>query len=473
MEHPSKRQRLSRAAGNGGAIGADSKGNGGSTESHVANTDDDEAMEHRRPRFGEPHATGPAILRHRTPRIAKAPSVDQAGAAIGTRQRELRRRLAQDSLALDPSTLDSPALDSPVSVTEIVSISVAVADVDAGSTQEETTSSTTTSSDPGLQLPTVPSVPAFPTFTLPTVPAYPFTSTSSPTLSPTSSPSFPSFGNSTSIGLGCNCTTTASSNSTLVTSTSLLNSTTTSTTFTTSSTEASTTSSTETGISTSTESSGGNLGGGGPATSTGANSTPTSGAGPGSGTGLSVQKPAVIGGIVGGLAGIALILILMLLIIRSKKEKMRRYDLEPASNPANRVSSTPSDPAGLLRRFRPSQQPVETSEITPPGERGFYKVSGRKIPPVLGGGGGDGFGGGYDETPGPGPPGGRGVIESSGSIVAIRPSPARTPVVSHSPTRESSQGRLPRPPRSPFRDGLGRSHPSEDGSKASRFVEDV
>jgi len=145
--------------------------------------------------------------------------------------------------------------------------------------------------------------------------------------------------------------------------------------------------------------------------------------------------------------------------------------------------------AGILNRFRPITPQPETAIATPPGERGFYRVSGRKIPPVLGGGGGDGFGGGYGketlESPidpyGPGPSGRFQSLEAfggssaaSGERIIMRPSPARTPERSRtpptrSPTEASSGGRPPRL----FRDGLGRSHPSEDGSKTSKFVEDV
>ncbi|KAH0541360.1 hypothetical protein FGG08_004198 [Glutinoglossum americanum] len=411
MEHPLKRQRLSRAARRGAIGGGDGSS---SIKSHMASSDDDEGMERGDLHFVE--------RQYRTPHVVKDVYVDRAD-AIGARHWGLNRRIAQDS---------------PAAPTDAVTVVVAVADT--ASTQAADASSTV-SSDPSPQLPTVPSVPAFPTFTLPTVPAYPFTTTSPPTISPTASSNFSSFGNSTS-------------------------------------SETSAASSTDTGSSSSTASSGNGFGGGGPGNS-GASSTPTSGAGSGSGTGPGIREPAVIGGLVGGLAGVALILILVLLIIRSKKAKLRRHTMEPAvtGGPSSDLSGSWFGLAGLLKRFRPAPPQVETSEATSSGEKRFYKVSGRKIPSVLGGGGGDGFGGGYDKETlggphdpyGAGPSGDRGGLGGSGTIIATRPSPARTPVISHSPTRESLQGR----PLRPFRDGLGRSHPSEDGSKASRFVEDV
>jgi hypothetical protein len=299
-------------------------------------------------------------------------------------------------------------------------------------------------------------------------------------------------------------TTSSFLNSTTGIFTSLLNSTATSTTSTTStisttSTETSITTSTETASSSYLSSSGNLQGGGGHATST-PSSTSTAGAGTGSGTGLSIQKPAVIGGLIGGLAGIALILALALLFLRSKKRRYRRSRgsgpvlaggaasrLSPSGGPVAEESSTwslPGGSAGILKRFRPTTPQPETAIAAPPGEKGFYKVSGRKIPPVIGGGGGDGFGGGYkkEALDSPIDPYGLGpsdryqsleVVGGSSERVIMRPSPARTPERSHTPTRsptEASPGG--RPPR-PFRDGLGRSHPSEDGSKASKFVEDV
>lgn len=67
-------------------------------------------------------------------------------------------------------------------------------------------------------------------------------------------------------------------------------------------------------------------------------------------------------------------------------------------------------------------------------------------------------------------------------VIYIRPSPARTPVTGgfsplSQPPRSPRNIPSPRSPSTPIsrahRDGLGRSHPSFDGSRGSRFTEDM
>jgi hypothetical protein len=172
---------------------------------------------------------------------------------------------------------------------------------------------------------------------------------------------------------------------------------------------------------------------------------------------------------------------------------------EPPSQPiggmTERRSLAHGVPAALasLTGYKRSSQKTETDRTissTAGSERGFYRVSGRKLPSVLQSGG-DGYGGGIDTNTlsgssfyrdsqgfygGPGspsspshPPAGISVQRDSG-VPVMRPSPARTPVTEHSPF-STFPAPLNPPPRRP--DGLGRSHPSQDGSHASRFTEEV
>ena len=142
---------------------------------------------------------------------------------------------------------------------------------------------------------------------------------------------------------------------------------------------------------------------------------------------------------------------------------------------------------GYSKRFsQKSEGPVSPAAG---GERGFYRVSGRKLPSVLQTGG-DGYGGGFpkDNTlsgssfytdshgfygggGGPSmPPVPLSQRESAGGIPFMRPSPARTPTQEQSPFAFEAPI-LPPQPRRP--DVLGRSHVSQDGSHTSRFTEEV
>lgn len=168
----------------------------------------------------------------------------------------------------------------------------------------------------------------------------------------------------------------------------------------------------------------------------------------------------------------------------------------------------------FMKRWRQSTQTNKTDSTVVSGgsERGFQKVSGRKIPSVLMHGG-DGFGGGYEtgsptvsepsmsavpgspvnprssSQPPPSSPFGmpldtsytREAEEDDDPTVYVRSSPARTPVAS-----SASVGSVSAPinvPRVPSRtlsptfpqrpDTLGRSHPSFDGSRGSRFTESL
>ena len=152
------------------------------------------------------------------------------------------------------------------------------------------------------------------------------------------------------------------------------------------------------------------------------------------------------------------------------------------------VYAVPAALASLTGYKRSSQKTERTISSTAGSERGFYRVSGRKLPSVLQTGG-DGYGGGMlDNTlsgssfyrdshgfyGGPGTPTFP-TLETqreSGQIgtPVMRPSPARTPVTEQGPFSAVPPPLDPLPSRP---DVLGRSHPSQDGSHASRFTEEV
>ncbi len=174
-------------------------------------------------------------------------------------------------------------------------------------------------------------------------------------------------------------------------------------------------------------------------------------------------------------------------------------DVQPSQPPGGMSQrgsfafGVPGALASLTGYKRSSQRTDRTISSTAGSERGFYRVSGRKLPSVLQSGG-DGYGGGIVEPNtlsgssfyrdsqgfygGVGgsslPPAGisiqRDQRDSSGGTPIFRPSPARTPVTEHGPFA-AVPGPLSPPPQRP--DVLGRSHPSMDGSQRSRFTEEV
>ncbi|KAL5319727.1 hypothetical protein ACEPPN_012783 [Leptodophora sp. 'Broadleaf-Isolate-01'] len=152
--------------------------------------------------------------------------------------------------------------------------------------------------------------------------------------------------------------------------------------------------------------------------------------------------------------------------------------------------AVPAALATLTGYKRSSQRTADRTTIssTAGSERGFYRVSGRKLPSVLQSGG-DGYGGGimesntlsgssfyrdsqgfYGGSGGPSsPPLGLSMTRDSG-VPIMREGPARTPVTEQGPFANPPASLTP-PPRRP--DVVGRSHPSLDGSQRSRFTEEV
>jgi hypothetical protein len=256
----------------------------------------------------------------------------------------------------------------------------------------------------------------------------------------------------------------------------------------------------------------GNVGNGG--------TTPNTGSGVSGGSSQTespspVATPVVVGSVFGGLAGLALILVIILFLLRWKKRqngvRLSNGDESnqrsqpglsdgfngPSSAPLAQRSSTFGIPAAFASLAgyskRASHAPSHTNSSTAGSEKGFYRVSGRKLPPAIQTGT-DGYG---DDFNGPlsgssfyrdsrGFYGGAGMPTSpivgnssqlerhdSGTPI-LRPGPARTPVTTPGGPAATPPQSTPSPgPAFRRPDALGRSHPSRDGSHASKFTEEV
>lgn len=301
-------------------------------------------------------------------------------------------------------------------------------------------------------------------------------------------------------------------------------------------------SSTSTSTSTSTTSSdssgysgwvGGGYGGGGGSTQTGSGQDPTPTDTNSNQNSSSAPGPAttgkIVGGVVGSVAGAVMLVILALFFLKRRASMRKTQQALPSaeeagagaggnmtgmeSRPDSLLTATYFAPA-FMKRWRQSTMTTNTDStlVSNGSERGFQKISGRKIPSVLTHGG-DGFGGGYDTgsptlsepsmttavpgspvnprspltQPPPSTPFGMPLdvsytreAEENDSIMYMRASPARTPVTSTASMssvsapinipRQSHSSLSPIPQRP---DMLGRSHPSFDGSRGSRFTESL
>ncbi|KAE8556789.1 hypothetical protein EYB25_001493 [Talaromyces marneffei] len=224
----------------------------------------------------------------------------------------------------------------------------------------------------------------------------------------------------------------------------------------------------------------------------------------------------IVGGVVGGVIGLLALLLLVFLLLRWKRKQAQTTagategssrDIQGGSGPrsaemmSQRSSNTPLAAAAVLGRWASSSSRRSGWQEDPflaPGERGFQKVSGRKIPSVLHTGG-DGYGDEIEEehiselrTPpleatSPVSPvsaigGGshrhapmRDDFIAAGvgaGAFVLRPSPARTPTASSvdltAPSQSSQYGTSPMRP-----DSLGRTLSRYDGSRSSRFTEGI
>lgn len=249
----------------------------------------------------------------------------------------------------------------------------------------------------------------------------------------------------------------------------------------------------------------------------------------GSGSNSAADTPKIVGGVIGSVAGLAMVFAILLFLLRRRNLFQRKGVYALASDEAGgsrevAERSLSNDPLFNSSNFAPvftkrwrNSSMTATTESTVSSsntsERGFQKLSGRKIAPVLIHGG-DGYGGGHDgdspTIPGffPVPPHGGGPSSSPTSHgppvtspygmrldtnytketdefnTPTRPNAAHLPVSSSvnfgSPTTVNPsypaiqpQSAVPvsSPPSRP--DRLGRSLPSYDGSRGSRFTESL
>lgn len=159
------------------------------------------------------------------------------------------------------------------------------------------------------------------------------------------------------------------------------------------------------------------------ATNTGSASQPTSSTGNGSGAAppvLTPQQTRMVGGIVGGIAGIAMVLVVLLYVLRWYRGRLKNQGRLPQQLTSSHTSRdfgvsglmgcaapmsqsrtalfSPAAAAGAgMKKWRPGSDMTTLTNFTSTtgdSERGFQRVSGRKIPSVLSTGG-DQFGGSY------------------------------------------------------------------------------
>lgn len=249
----------------------------------------------------------------------------------------------------------------------------------------------------------------------------------------------------------------------------------------------------------------GGVGGAGGATSDGQPPAPTNSSSANdtdTGT-LSPQQKQVIGGVVGSVAGVAFLAFFVLFALRYKKKHPGGGILGGNQSGSRSIAGPMSGPDGGSMAERSSasaavstvlagligRKQEQTPEPEPVSERGFYRVSGKKLPSVLQVGG-DGY---SDPRTGPPPPSSSRANRESvmsgtsdywrgsmawdpsqqdshhlalgtpmrpiSGVPVIRSGPARTPVTESNPFTDP-----PRP--KPDGDGLGGS--TGGGSVASR-----
>ncbi|KAJ5188689.1 hypothetical protein N7491_005010 [Penicillium cf. griseofulvum] len=242
------------------------------------------------------------------------------------------------------------------------------------------------------------------------------------------------------------------------------------------------------------------------------------------------ETSKIVGGVVGSVAGLALILFLLFYYLRRRGFFMGKMGRPPMLGDAaagagagagsrevveRRESNDPLFTASYLapafmKRWRQSTATARSGSTidSAPSERGFQKISGRKLPPVFIHGG-DGYGGGLDgdsptipgfaaTSPATGPMGSPSVYappptsqhggmpldskftrEVEEHTPPLRSNPVHLPVSSSvnvatpitiTPAHPIAQAQSA-VPFAPRPDALGRSLHSFDGSRSSRFTE--
>jgi len=177
---------------------------------------------------------------------------------------------------------------------------------------------------------------------------------------------------------------------------------------------------------------------------------------------------------------------------------------DPSGAMTQRSSQTPLaaaaalGSAGFMKRLRPHSQQTASTTETAPSQKRFENLGGRKLPSAFSPGA-EGFGRSretfsdqsfYRDSEGFYGGSGRPTSQTStiatamgspgashdgrrSEIAVLRPSPARTPVTSQGGIAFQNSPPAPPSPRRPNPpDGLGRSHPSHDESRGSRFTEE-
>ncbi|KAL5354693.1 hypothetical protein ACLOAV_000782 [Pseudogymnoascus australis] len=263
---------------------------------------------------------------------------------------------------------------------------------------------------------------------------------------------------------------------------------------------------------------------------------PTPGAGTGSGTGAGIGNtaagdeavgsssddssdppptPVVVGSVVGSLAGLTLIAFLVMLLLRWKRRQQGSLQLgngRDLSSPDIGSGAAATGPMAMIRRASIFTVPTALAGLTgqnrksqatnssaADSHRSFVRVSGRKLPSVLTSGGNgyedpfadrqqDPFAdphlsdtsfyrdsrGFYGGTGYPASPTSAGLPSSP--LNDSRP--PRSPGMGYQAHISAESGTGPlininATPPLPMPDALGRSHPSRDGSRNSRFTEEV
>lgn len=225
--------------------------------------------------------------------------------------------------------------------------------------------------------------------------------------------------------------------------------------------------------------------------------------------------PVVVGSVVGSLAGVTLIAFLVMLLLRWKRRQQGGVQLgngrdltspDPSSGAAAtgpmsmvRRASIFTVPAALAALTGQNRKSQATHSSTADSHRSFVRVSGRKLPSVLTSGGNgyedpfsdrqqDPFAdphlsdtsfyrdsrGFYGGTGYPASPTSAGLPSSPLNDRG----PPRSPGMGYqahisSDSRAEPLISINATPPLPMPDALGRSHPSRDGSRNSRFTEEV
>ncbi|SPO00731.1 uncharacterized protein DNG_03479 [Cephalotrichum gorgonifer] len=225
----------------------------------------------------------------------------------------------------------------------------------------------------------------------------------------------------------------------------------------------------------------------------------------------STPTGTVVGSVVGSIAGAALLVFLIMALLRWRKRRSGQLRLEDGPDTGSRglgaaggANGGRDGGGGMTHRSLGFAAPAILASMSsynsnrsgsggsPSGEQGFYRVSGKKLPPVIQYGG-DGFtdprgstiSGASSEYPeshlldaqdGAAPARlalGQPMRPISG-VPVFRSSPARTPVAETNPFADPHEVvQPPTPPRTVNPDAIGRSLTSQDMSRgSSRFTED-